>query len=140
MKNILLPLSLIMNAALFLYFLAHLPQSSGVGGAGVSGMTIISKEAGKSYVDGYGAGCNGDAEVRGGILTKDMFDDFFANKDCNAISYYLCRDTTGKILPPKELFILFHASNLNENGKIVPVRGTSVYIPANWCASECGLY
>jgi hypothetical protein len=140
MKNILLPLSLIMNGALFLYFLAHLPQSSGVGGAGVSGMTVISKETGQRYVNDYLTGCEAGAEVRGGLLTKDMFDDFFANKDCNAISYYLCRDTTGKILPRKELFILLHASNLNENGKITPVRGTTVYVPANWCSVGCGLY
>jgi len=129
-----------MNGALFLYFLAHLPQSSGVGGAGVSGMTVIPKEAGLKYVNAYTSGCNANAEVKGGLLTKDMFDDFFANKDCNAISYYLCRDTTGKVLPGKELFILLHASNLGESGKIVPVRGTSVYIPTNWCAADCGLY
>src|SRR4051812_3178508 len=104
MKSILFPLSLIMNAALFLYFLAHLPQSSGVGGAGVSGMTVISKEEGKQLVYGYASGCNADADVKGGVLTKDMFEDFFANKRCNAVSYYLCRDTTGKILPQKELF------------------------------------
>ena len=140
MKQIIFPASLIMNAALFLYFLAHLPQSSGVGGAGVSGMAIIPKEAGQSYVNGYTIGCNTEAEVKGGILTKDMFDDFFANKDCNAISYYICRDTTGKILPRKELFILLHASNIDNNGKIVPVRGTTVYIPANWCATGCWLY
>lgn len=139
MKNILLPLSLIMNAALFLYFLAHLPQASGVGGAGVSGMNIVSKESGQQYVIGYGSR-SGDAEVKGGLLTRDMFDDFFANKDCNAISYYLCCDTTGKVLPRKELFILLHASNLSQNGKITPIRGTSVYIPANWCANDCGLY
>jgi hypothetical protein len=140
MKSILLPVSLIMNAALLLYFLVHLPQSSGVGGAGVAGMVVISKDVGQQYVNGYTTGCNADAEVKGGVLTKDMFEDFFANKDCNAVSYYLCRDTTGKILPRKELFILLHASNIDNNGKIIPVRGTTVYIPSNWCAAGCGLY
>ena len=140
MKAILLPLSLIMNAALFLYFLAHLPQSSGVGGAGVSGMSVINKETGQKYVNSYTISCNSSAEVKGGVLTKDMFDDFFANNDCNAVSYYLCRDTTGKILPNKELFILLHASNIDNNGKIRAVRGTSIYVPTNWCAADCGLY
>jgi hypothetical protein len=107
---------------------------------GYSPAATISDADAFNYANQYKAvhGKNG-TPVSGGVITRDAINQILSNSNCNAITYKLCMDTTGRVAPADVVFIILSGANVvDKNGqKTVIDIGAQKYTPNNWCPPSC---
>lgn len=75
----------------------------------------------------------------GGVITREALDALLATKDCNAISYKLCTDPSGRFAPANTVFLVLSSAKVTvANGVATTTEtGTTKYTSRQWCPPAC---
>lgn len=104
--------------------------------AGFEGAKTMTDTDAFNYVNQYKAS---GGTITGGVITRDALEQLLKLSNCNAITYRLGTDPTGRVAPANEVFIIIGGANVtDDNGrKTVSDIGGSKYYSNLWCPPNC---
>ena len=81
----------------------------------------------------------GGTIVSGGVITREALDAILATKDCNAVSYKLCTDPTGRFAPANTVFLVLSGATVavGNSQTTVTETGSAKYTSKQWCPPAC---
>ncbi len=110
------------------------------GSAGFEPATTISDADAFAFANEYKSeyGKNENV-VSGGVITREALDAILSTRDCNAITYKLCTDPSGRFAPANTVFLVLSGAKVtNDNGQMVTTEiGSSKYTSKQWCPPAC---
>ncbi len=93
-------------------------------------------EFANNYKTVYG---KGEPIASGGVITREALDAILDKRNCNAVSYKLCIDPSGKFAPANTVFLVLSGAKVtvNNTGTIVEDVGAAKYTSKQWCPPAC---
>jgi len=81
----------------------------------------------------------GEEIASGGVITREALDAILDKRNCNAVSYKLCIDPSGRFAPANTVFLVLSGAkvSVNNTGTIVEDVGSSKYTSKQWCPPAC---